>query len=97
MGPRVSLQLRDEDTSAASEPAAERCDGYLAHGWGALVGAAWTQWRNQKRGPKRVVKTAMVPNWVIDKLTKEAEAEGVYVTRHDLLMAWIYVVSFISL
>ncbi|KFY41030.1 hypothetical protein V494_03237 [Pseudogymnoascus sp. VKM F-4513 (FW-928)] len=96
MKPRVPLDLADEDThdpKAPPEPSAERCDGYFAHGWGALVGAAWTQWRNQRQGPNRVVKTAMIPNFVIDKLAKEAEAEGIRVTRHDLLMAWIYVAT----
>jgi len=48
---------------------------------------------NQWRGPKRVEKTALIPNFVIDKLAKDAEAAGIRVTKHDLLMAWIYKVS----
>jgi hypothetical protein len=40
-----------------------------------------------------VEKTALIPNFVIDKLAKDAEAAGIRVTKHDLLMAWIYKVS----
>lgn len=72
------------------EPVATRHDTFYAHGWTALLKGGWRQNKNKWGGSNRVEKTAMVPNFVIDALAKEAEVEGIRVTRHDLLMAWIY-------
>ena len=42
---------------------------------------------------QRVEKIAMIPKFVMDMLAKDAEMERIRVRRHDLLMAWVYVVN----
>jgi hypothetical protein len=94
MGPRLPFKLSDEDTQKSSfqadkilEPTETRYRDNFVHGWMPLAVAFWKQLKNRRKGPRRVQRAAMVPNFVIDKLAKEAEAEGIRVTRHDLLMA----------
>lgn len=101
MGPRVPLTLREElvslpltEHNTLLEPAAKRHRDFYIHGWVPLLTGGWRQKRNQWwGGPRRVERTAMIPNFVIDKLAKDSEMEGIRVTRHDLLVAWIYIVG----
>ncbi|KAF4629191.1 hypothetical protein G7Y89_g8954 [Cudoniella acicularis] len=96
LGPRSPLELREEtgtnSISSPLEPASERHKAFFAHGWSSLLTGGWRQHKNQwgSHGPKRVEKTTMIPDFVIDRLAKDAEGEAIRVTRHDLLMAWIH-------
>ena len=63
---------------------------FLADGWMPLLRGAFKQHMNRWRGPRRNEKTVLIPHAVIDNLAKRAKEAGLRVTRHDLLMAWIY-------
>ncbi|PSS27477.1 hypothetical protein M430DRAFT_14748 [Amorphotheca resinae ATCC 22711] len=95
--PRQPLKLREENIpnspppqTKTEEPTAVRHKIFFSNGWIPLLMGGVRQRINQWRGPKRVERTALIPNFVIDKLAKDAEAAGIRVTKHDLLMAWIY-------
>ncbi|KAM3076791.1 hypothetical protein ACMFMG_003737 [Clarireedia jacksonii] len=98
IGPRLPLKLREETESGSSllspegnvEPTATRHQAFYAHGWVPLLKGGFTQLKNKCGGPRRIERTVKIPNFVINKLERDAKLEGIQVTRHDLLMAWIY-------
>ena len=70
--------------------AALRHRDFFKQGWTALATGAIKQRWNRRNGPLRRETTFFVPKVVTDKLKSTAEAAGVLVTKHDILMALVH-------
>lgn len=66
---------------------------YFTKGWGPFLMSGVSQWTRRAAGSARVSKAVLVPLPVMMHWRHVADKLGIRVSRNDLLMAWIYMVS----
>lgn len=102
LNPRTPLDLVNEeklsnDDGDELEPIVSEQDStsssHFSKGWGPFLKSGVSQWTRKPLTDPRVSKAVLVPLPVMMHWRTVADSLGIRVSRNDLLMAWIYMVS----